>query len=347
MEVPRFSQARPSAYAIANARHMLEWLALSTDSAKDTHVLAGGDSIAISTSFPHKTGGFCVVSHNSADEIADLIRILQPQTGHETLEKQRVRLSTLTEDPQLLAQSLPVDTDAADPLLPELPRSRRPFKVGVTALVRARHAQQAEAPALADPDEDDPGEMETARQKRLPLPLTRPRQIADLPALPAFMREAAGGPRGILRGVAAHKALCLLRYEPLRACSGTQELRQEILMQLRGFQKIRLFTEEELRLLDDHALATFFESEWGRDALHARIVKRELGFVLALPEEDGMLVQGVIDLCYLNGFCSIIRLTAYRPPKRSGRCTGRRPPFTAARLRKSQKSPSEASRCTR
>ncbi|MBN1777311.1 MAG: UvrD-helicase domain-containing protein [Clostridiales bacterium] len=300
MEVPRFSASAPSAYAVANARHMLEWLTLCTDPRTDSLTLAEGGFTEHSTSFPHKTGVFCVVSHNSADESVDLMRILQPQSGRQTLEFQRQRLAQLAEEARLLAPSSPAAGDAADPLLPSLPRSRRPFKVGVTALARSMKARQAETPFLVDPENDDPGEAETSRQKRLPLPLTRPRQIADLPALPAFLRGAAGEQPGVLRGIAAHKALCLLRYAPLRDCSNTQELRHSIEEQLRRFLKRRLFTGEEFRLLDAGTLAAFFESAWGRDALQAETVKREWGFVLALPEEDGMLVQGVIDLCYLK-----------------------------------------------
>ncbi|MFH1879903.1 MAG: hypothetical protein ABIK64_03820, partial [Bacillota bacterium] len=182
----------------------------------------------------------------------------------------------------------------------EFPRGHRPFKVGVTALVRARNENRAETPALVDPGADDPGDRETVRVKRLPLPLTRPRQIADLPALPAFMRGAGTGSGGIRRGVATHKALCLLSYDQLRAQTGTQALRLNIRDQLQGFFKRRLFTGEEFGLIDVLALADFFESEWGRGALTAQTVKREWGFVLALPEEDGLLVQGVIDLCYLK-----------------------------------------------
>jgi len=300
MDVPRFSPAPPSAYAVANAKHMLEWLTLCTDPGIDAHILADSDSGNLSTSFPHKTGVFTVVSHNSADEAVDFMRILQSQEDGETLELNRQRLSQLTEDARRAARETPSAGDAADPLLPQLRRSQRPFKVGVTALVRARQPRHAEAPALVDPENGDPGEMETAQLKRLPLPLTRPRQIADLPALPAFMREAAEGAPGVLRGSAAHKALCLLDYAPLRACGGRPELESAIKRQLENFVNKRLFTQEEFRLLDTGSLAAFFESEWGRDALAAETVKREWGFVLALPEEDGMMVQGVIDLCYLK-----------------------------------------------
>ncbi len=300
IEVPRFSAAPPSAYAVANARHMLEWLTLCTDPGTDEHVIIGGESPEIPTSFPHKTGGFTVVSHNSDAETVDFIRILQPQTDRETLDKQRQSLSALAEEARRLAAGSPADPNAADPLLPGLRHSSQPFKVGVTALTRARRDGHAEAPALIGAAEDDSGELETVQLKRLPLPLTRPRQIGELPAVPAFVRGTADDRPGVRRGVATHKALSLLRYEPLRACQGPDALRETIREQLAGFLKKRLFTEEDLRLIDAESLAAFFESEPGRGALRAETVKREWGFVLRLPEEGGMLVQGVIDLCYLQ-----------------------------------------------
>ena len=132
-----------------------------------------------------------------------------------------------------------------------------------------------------------PPTVKPCRVKRLPLPLTRPRQIADLPRLPAFLREGGEGPRGVQRGVAAHKALCLLSYEPLRALQARRHCARPFAEQLRGFAQRRLFTDEETPPAGPGQLAAFFESEWGRDALAAETVKREWGFVLALPEEHG------------------------------------------------------------
>jgi len=292
-QTPRFTPARPSAYAVSSAKSMLDWLVACADPAADLFVPADADDPQQSTSFPHKMGVFRIVSHNSADETAELLCLAQTRADRDSMEKQRSRLELLLDE----ARKTPSGSGA---LAPEIPPDRRPFKVGVTALVRARRAAPPEIPELADPEPADPADRETVQTKRLPLPLTRPRQMADLPRLPAFMRGAGAGPRGLMRGVAAHKALCLLRYDPLRAQDGPQALRRNIEAQLRGFLEKRLFTEEELRLIDAEALAGFFESEWGRAALAAETVKREWSFVLALPEEGGMLVQGVIDLCYLR-----------------------------------------------
>ena len=300
-ETPRFSPSPPSAYTVAGAGSMLDWLIASVDPAADGFVPPDGLLSVQSTAFPHKTGVFRVVSHNSVEETADLLRLAQPETDRESLQKQRSRLEILVNDVRRAAPGRPEDAgELAGALAPEIQPDRRPFKVGATALVRARRFAAAEAPELADPETDDPAERETSRVKRLPLPLTRPRQMADLPRLPAFLRETGAGPRGVLRGVATHKALCLLSYDALRAEAGPQTREASIRRQLRGFLEKRLLTQEEFDLVDAGALARFFDSPWGREALEARTVHREWGFVLALPEEGGMLVQGVIDLCYLK-----------------------------------------------
>ena len=232
-------------------------------------------------------------------ETTELLALAQTRADRESLQKQRARLEELADEARRESMQLPPPENDADPLAPVLTHERHPFKVGVTALVRARKAHTPESPAMVDPEDGDPAEMETTRVKRLPLPLTRPRQIADLPRLPAFLREAGEGPQGIVRGVAAHKALCLLPYDTLRGLD-RDALRQEIHRQLDSFTQKRLFTTAERDLLDADALAGFFASAWGQAALAAEIVHREWSFVLALPEEDGMLVQGVIDLCYVK-----------------------------------------------
>ncbi len=298
---PRFSASQPSAYAVGSAKHMLDWLLQSVRPNEDELIACEPPFSSQSTSFPHKTGGFRLVSHNTAEETAALLAFAQAQADQDSLQKQRSRLEILTSEVRGLVRQLPTSADPwASPIAPPFPRDRRPFKVGVTALVRARGVRGAEVPELSDPEQDDAADRETVRIKRLPLPLTRPRQIADLPRLPAFLREGGESPRGVQRGIAAHKALSLLSYEPLRPLQSAQALRDAIEEQLRSFAQRRLLTDEELRLTDPAALADFFASEWGRAALAAQTVHREWGFVLQLPEEQGMLVQGVIDLCFLQ-----------------------------------------------
>ena len=189
---------------------------------------------------------------------------------------------------------------APDPVAPPLTFTHRPFKLGATALARAQQGQAATAwatPAMPGSAEGDPSTQEMLELKRLPLPLTRPRLMADLPDMPAFLRAPAEQ-TGVRRGVATHKALSLLAYPPLRD-TGTSALLAELARQLAQLQAKRLLTPEEAQLVDARALASFLQSPCGQQALHAQTVQREWGFNLRLPEQGGLIVQGVIDLCYL------------------------------------------------
>lgn len=190
---------------------------------------------------------------------------------------------------------------APDPIAPPLHFSHHPFKVGVTALVRAENEACRASVPLVDPEEGDPAAVESVDQKRLPLPLARPRLMNDLPALPAFLRAPAEE-TGLRRGVATHKALSLLQYESLRGvCDNPLALRVEIANQLDALSTRRLLEGEERRLTDAETIARFLESPVGREALFADTAHREWSFNLRLAERDGLIAQGVIDLCYLNG----------------------------------------------
>ena len=186
-----------------------------------------------------------------------------------------------------------------DPLAPPTVFDHHPYKVGATALVRAhQQALAASLGALLLAD-DDSAALESIEHKRLPLPMTRPRLMADLPAVPAFLRDAQAQ-TGVRRGVATHKALSLLDYAPLRAVAGDgSALQSAVAQQLAQMLARRLLTPEEASLVEATVIARFLESRWGRAALAADEVHREWCFNLRMPEQGGVIVQGVIDLCFL------------------------------------------------
>ena len=186
-----------------------------------------------------------------------------------------------------------------DPLAPPTVFDHHPYKVGATALVRAhQQALAASLGALLLAD-DDSAALESIEHKRLPLPMTRPRLMADLPAVPAFLRDAQAQ-TGVRRGVATHKALSLLDYAPLRAVAADgSALHSAVAQQLAQMLARRLLTPEEAPLVEATVIARFLESRWGRAALAADVVYREWCFNLRMPEQGGVIVQGVIDLCFL------------------------------------------------
>ena len=57
---------------------------------------------------------------------------------------------------------------------------------------------------------------------------------------------------------------------------------------------------EEAPLVSLAPIVAFWQSETGRSALTAETIHREWSFNLRLPERDDVIVQGVIDLCYLQ-----------------------------------------------
>lgn len=61
-----------------------------------------------------------------------------------------------------------------------------------------------------------------------------------------------------------------------------------------------ILTREEGELIDATILAQFFESELGQRAMASHEVHREWSFNLYQPELCESLLQGVIDLCFLE-----------------------------------------------
>lgn len=153
---------------------------------------------------------------------------------------------------------------AADYLSAPPRRRPRVLKTSVTALLRG-----------GLPGEE---EEETIETKRRALKLdTLP------PELPDFMLQTR--PRGADRGTAMHKALCALRTEA------------DIAEQLATLQEQGVLSAEEARLIRLADLRAFFASDLGRRVRRAEVVRREWGFCLM---EGDMLVQGVLDLCFLE-----------------------------------------------
>ena len=189
-----------------------------------------------------------------------------------------------------------------------------PLKMGVTALCRSLEKESKDSlEPLLLADQPDP-EAESVEIKRLPLPLTVPRRLSELPAVPAYLR---GSPphTAVLRGVATHKALSLLPFEPLREAvlpengkesvsSGLFSLDLSLQNLLPGMllalEREGKLTPQERELIHMPALARFFASPLGLRTLASQEVHREWSFNLRLPQLSQSILQGVIDLCFLE-----------------------------------------------
>ena len=171
------------------------------------------------------------------------------------------------------SQQLPTERPFVIPDLCEVapdflsvPPKRRPrvLKTSVTALLRG----------------DLPGEEEeeTIETKRRALRLdTLPQELPD------FLMEQRS--RGADRGTAMHKALCAL------------DGRGDLAAQLDDMLQKGMLTEEELRLIRPADIRAFYASPLGTRMLASPEVHREWGFCMM---EGDMLVQGVLDLCFLE-----------------------------------------------
>ena len=161
---------------------------------------------------------------------------------------------------------IPDGSGPVDPHYLRLP-ARRPAhlqKISVTSMIRG---------GFRGDDEE-----ETIESKRRAL-----RKEIPLPEGPKFMLEKKT--TGAERGVAAHKALCAMDPE------------QDLEPQLRKLHRQGYFTDDEAGMIRLSDVRAFFDSDLGRRARASREVHREWGFTLV---EGNLLLQGVLDLCFLE-----------------------------------------------
>ena len=355
--------SRGEAYAVWEAKSMLEWLCQClqlSDEIREfdgtnfsTPALWKTEEEALlstnSTCFPRKTGGWRVVFHItpdadnvSEDEDNPAAGIPEGDPRAARLEQllQGIERSTATETAKEGAKdTFPASTASAytDPIAPPLGLHHAPLKLGVTAYLRQQASPVittsrvmpdfASSPDLSTPQaspvfspsptqkltlpsEDD--EIESIEQKRLPLSASqvmRPRLLSDLPSLPAYLREPEEQ-TGILRGIAAHKALSLLPLEPLaellsglpQSSAATLQSRMRTLIEseMALMQLDGRMTPEECEYTDADKLARFFAAPLGQRVLRSPEVHREWSFNLYAPDLCESLLQGVIDLCFLE-----------------------------------------------
>lgn len=326
---PAFAMENPQgkAYAVWEARSMLEWVWQSIQNTDEIRV-CGPDDLSTgplwetgsktqfstdSTFFPQKNGVWRVVFHNGAVVARVSENVEKISTAKASPEK------GFSENPlQELLSSLTLGIPSSQEVALEAPSKALPvpvpLKMGVTALCRSLEKESKEGlEPLLLADQPDP-EAESVEIKRLPLPLTVPRRLSELPTLPAYLR---GSPpqTAVLRGVATHKALSLLPFEPLREAvlpengkegvsSGLSSLDLSLQNLLPGMllalEREGKLTPQERELIHMPALAKFFASPLGLRTLASQEVHREWSFNLRLPQLSQSILQGVIDLCFLE-----------------------------------------------
>ncbi|MBR6187013.1 MAG: UvrD-helicase domain-containing protein [Clostridia bacterium] len=149
----------------------------------------------------------------------------------------------------------------------------------MTRVIEQRPPLKTSVTAIAKRLRQDSDDWESPADKRK-LPEEAPK--------PAFLEEEKIS--AAQRGTVTHRVLGLIDYDLAR--EGRFEDALETLTE-RG-----VLSAEDRRLVRAEWLKSFFASPLGRRALSAQTVKREWGF--NLKGEKGLMIQGVIDLCFLE-----------------------------------------------
>ena len=130
--------------------------------------------------------------------------------------------------------------------------------------------------------------------------------IPEIVSRPAFLSES--GMTATERGTAIHAALRCIRYAPMRGLSG-HALHAEIERQLSEMREDGRLSPAEANAVRPGTLYTFFVSPLGQRVLASPRAEREWRFNLRMPaaeavpgapENSEVIVQGSIDLCFLE-----------------------------------------------
>ena len=155
-------------------------------------------------------------------------------------------------------------------------------------------------PPAGGGESGEAAEEEEEQLKRLPYEGPRPRLLASLPAMPAFL-EPPREEEGLLRGVQTHRLLGLMDLEGARAAKGNEKaISFHIKSELARLVEKRVMTPAEAELADVRMAARFLTGPLGQRMLAASMVRREWSFNLHVEEPFPTLLQGVIDLCFLE-----------------------------------------------
>lgn len=280
------------AYSVRGARSMLDWIlacvtkedelsqddSFSTASLRETQLEMQFPTL--STGFPQKEAKWRVVFHNHIDI---------PRVSGRPAKLDDLPL------PSAMPQERPFRFaprgEGEDPIAPEAARFHHPLKLGVTALCRAMEGLEP----LTDATEE-----ETAELKRLPQFEPKPRLLSSLPAMPAFL-SPPDEERALITGVETHRVLGLIPLTGVRERVGdANALTRYIKEEIQSYARRGVMDERAARLADAGMAARFFQSELGRRMLRSPEVRREWSFNLLLREPFEAILQGVIDLCFLE-----------------------------------------------
>lgn len=237
----------------------------------------GGNPLSstVPTCFPQKSGVLKVVFHNDADK---------------STHSQQAENVNRRSDVNLLPfdNIIPGAGEEQDPLSPLRPVQPAPLKVGVTALVRAMQEQTD-----IDPEEDTP------ERKRYPLLNRPPKLLSSLPEKPEFLAPRQED-AALQRGVCTHMLLSTVDIDFARQAITEGNVIEFLEHHRENLRLSGKFSIEEASVADVRMAARFLSSEEGRNMLRSKEIRREWPFNLKITSPIRTMVQGVIDLCYLE-----------------------------------------------
>ena len=287
-------------YGVREARSMLDWLLQSAQPGDGVTVEQGGQVSTVdmretgvqsefptqSTGFPQKSAPWRIVFHMEPVITRHFIRQGAPLP---------FPLPEVTEErpaaPIPAPQAAGMDWPAAAAPQERARSAVLPLKLGVTALCRALDGAQTL---------EEAAEEEEEQLKRLPYDGPRPRLLSSLPAMPAFL-EPPEEEAGLLRGVQTHRLLGLMDLAGARAAGGDERaIFYHIKEELSRLVEKRVMTPAEAALANAGMAARFLAGPVGQRMLAASTVRREWSFNLRISEPFPTLLQGVIDLCFLE-----------------------------------------------
>jgi len=275
--------ASPSdVYAVRGASSMLDWILqcaspmddiaeFSTDGVRKNTVSNVLSSEA--TNYPQKNTHWKVVFHNNPAFFS----------------QKSAKKDSLSSPIALSVEKSGVFSHIFEGRKTAVQENHLPLKVGVTALCRAME----EGAEIAN-------EEETAENKRFPLLTAQPRLLSSLPAMPAFL-EPPKEERALLRGVETHRVLGLLDLSPFRDPGlSDKAIYARVCENIEQLVSRGVMTPQQSDYADRGMIARFLESDLGRRMLLSPRVMREWAFNLRVTQPFATIVQGVVDLCFLE-----------------------------------------------
>ena len=124
--------------------------------------------------------------------------------------------------------------------------------------------------------------------------------LSSLPAMPEFL-EPPKEERALMRGVETHRVLGLLDLDRFRGVADQPKaVYARVCENIERLVERGVMTPQQSDYADRGMIARFLESDLGKRMLSSPRVMREWAFNLRVSQPFPTIVQGVIDLCFLE-----------------------------------------------